>query len=265
MPQTTIDKLDFDVQLERYSMGPADELGTRNFWNGLLWELWQQMNFTGVYKGLRLCIYHMDHPEQTKRVAEKRICLKDLVPSTPAYEGGAGLYEWSGELGVAVYPDNYTDVYSGPARPITAGNVSRASGVISHEFGHNYFARSRYGENSDDVARLQTANYNKYRSFQADNVHENGAEDFKVICGTVAQRGKFSDGKAYTPSPELYATIRCLFWLAGNLKSAWVPNLKPINGGVMYQAWFGLGFEWRFVSAYDFKQQKYNGSTWVNI
>lgn len=264
MPNTS-NQLHFGLALNRFpGTLPADDIGTVQFWQAPLDQMYAQMPFPALHDNLSIDVYHMDSEEQDA-LEERRVCsLKDIYPDQPGRQGAAGLYV-NRDIDVAVYPNNYTGDYEGPSRPITELNRIAARRVLSHEFGHYYFDQSRYNYNDDDISRRLTEAFRALRPRQAENEFEDSAEVYRAICGDDDTRGKFSDNKPFTPSPELKALVRCLYWMAGNLRGCWVASVTPIAGGVKYQVWIGLGWKWRFVSDYDWKQQEWNGSAWVAI
>lgn len=263
-----IQTLNFGTTLIRNHVGPdPNECGSKDFWQSPLNGLFAQMRFPGLHAKLKLSATHMDHSSQDIMTANRQPCLQDYDPNTPGYQVAAGLYTGAGNLAIGLFPANWTPEYAGPLRPLTDAARSAARGVLSHEFGHFYADMSRYARNEDDISRLNTARFRELRPHQAagDNEHEDLAETYRLICGADGDRGTFSDGKAFNPSPELRSTIRCLYWLACNLQGAWVCSLVPQAGGVMYQVWLGLGWKWRWVSADDWHSQEWDGQQWKKI
>lgn len=264
MPNAT-NQLHHGLTLNRYpgTLVP-DAVGTPQFWQTFLDQLFDQMPFRDLFDALEVDVYHMDCPEQAELVAKKQMCLKDLYADQAGYQRGAGLYSQK-EIGIAVYPTNYTDTYVGPSRAITEANRLGAKGVLSHEFGHYYFDQSRYCYNTDDISRLTTQQINALAPKQADNIHENMAEHYRAICGIDSDRNTYSDGKTAVHPPEFKALVRTLYWLNGNFRGAWISNVTPKPEGVQFCVWIGFGWEWRFVMASNWQHYKYTSSGWQTI
>lgn len=265
---STTQPLNFGATLTIQSVGPASECGSPAFWQAPLDEMYAQMPFPSLHQLIKLLIANMDAAELDQQIAAGKACLEDYDPARPGYQVAAGLYTGNGNLAIGLFPNGWTTgVYTGPARPLTEAARLAARRVLPHEFGHFYADQCRYASNSDDIARLITARFRELRPHQAagDNEHEDLAEVFRAICGSDECRGTFSDGKLFTPTPQLRALIRCMYWLAANLRGCWVAQLIPQDGWVWFQVWVGAGWRWRCVSATDWHQQEWNGSAWVRI
>lgn len=262
----TQDTLPYGVILIRFNVGPdINEVGTLSFWTEILHQLYAQMPFPSLWNKLKLSVWHMDHSTLDEMFRQGRACLQDYDTATPGYQVAVGLYTGNGELAIAIFPANWQADYTGPARPLTEDARIYGRKVWSHEAGHFYFDQSNYGKFLDDISRILTQWFRANRPKQTENEHEDGAEVYRAVCGSEDVRGTFSDDKPFTPKPELRSFIRCMFWMAANLRGCWVQSVTPGTSGVMYQIWVGLGWEWRWVSADDWHSEKWTGTAWKRI
>jgi len=266
MTQPVTTALAYGVTLIRWPISAADTLQPPAFWQTSLHQLYAQLPFPGLWEPLELNVCHMDHPQLDRFVAERRPCLEDYDPATPGAQVAAGLQalNW---IWIGVFPPGWTaGVHTGPERAVSLAHCQAARKVLAHEAGHYYFGRCRYGHAADDdVSRRATAAFRLLRPQQTANEYEDAAETYRAICGDDETRGTFSDGKAFTPRPELRSLVRCLYWLTASLKGCWVASLEPKADWVWFQVWIGTSWRWRCVHATTYEQQEWNGSAWVRI
>lgn len=245
--------LNFNTLLIRWFLSTPDELGTTAYWQQPLDQLYAQMPFRGLFEKLKLNIWHMDHGELTWRVEHGQWCLKDYDTSKPGYQVADGLT--ASEIDLAVFPDGWRPEDTNQARPLPASALSHARKALSHEFGHWHQGQCRYGQ-SDPIAQKITQWWQANRPHQAGNEYEDWAECYRATHGADECRGFFSDNKPFNPSPELYAFLRCAYWLQGNLAGKQIANFQPANGGVMYQALFADGWHIRWIGV-DWRSWQY--------
>lgn len=260
------------TRLTRNPVGTnPDELGTLDFWSEPIHQMYAQHPFPDYQKNRAIIVWHMDHAELDRLTAQRIYNNQDYDPGTPGCQTASGLQAPDPPAGrgieMGVFPTPWQADYSGSSRAISEQARRDARRAYSHEEGHRFFDKSRVFKNEDDISRLLGANWEALRPHQAagDSTHEDGAETYYAVLGADECRGHFSDGKPFTPSPQLYSFMRCLYWLSANLKGAWVASLVPQAGCVWFQLWTGWGWEWRSVSAVDWHQEKWNGSAWVRM
>ncbi|MEZ0374919.1 MAG: hypothetical protein ACAI44_37885 [Candidatus Sericytochromatia bacterium] len=259
--------LNFGATITRYGMTSPDDVGPVSDFVADQNELYALMPFPSLHGQVRMGVVHMDHERQDQLVAMKKPCLLDYDVVKPDYQGAAGLtgdLEGEENLNLGMYPVPFTPVYTGPVRPLTDANRLAGRRCLSHEFGHFYAWQCRIGTRTDDVAILLTQRFSELRPHQAENEAEDFAECYRAILGVNACRGTFSDGKPYSPSPELRSLLTCAFWLAANLAGKAVHDLNPAAGGVMYQFLDGWVWRWRWISN-AWQSQQWDGAKWVNI
>ena len=246
--------LNYGVLLTRYAVGDDPNVcGQVGFWQSAVNQLYAQMPFPGLFKPLKLNIWHMDHPEQDRRFANKQYCLADYDPNTPGAQTADGLT--GGEMDLALFPDGWTLDYSGPFRPIPDSALYHARKAMAHEFGHWHQWQCRYGA-ADDVSKWIAQRWREMRPCQAANEYEDWAEVYRALFGTDECRGYYSDGKPVSVSGELKALLQCAYWLQGNLQNLKVTAFIPQTIGVMYCALIGTTYKWRFIGT-DWRSQEW--------
>lgn len=264
MPESTT-TLNHGVTLTRYFVGAADEVGNPAFWQQPLDQMYAQHPFPAFWAPLRLHVWHMDHPWQDEMSARGQYCLQDYAPQTPGWQVADGL-NVGDNIDLGIRPDGWQPGDT-PAmyRPLLDSAKLSIRKSLSHEVGHYHQGKCRYGQ-SDDIARHITASFRALRPHQAagDNEYEDWAEVFRALMGADDCRGFFSDGKPFTPDPELFALMKCAYWLAGNLAGKPVSHFTPCNGGVMYQALINGAYRWRWIGT-DGRSQEYINGAWKPI
>lgn len=264
--------LNSGAKLILFTLGPETECGTLEQWQNKFDGLFGQNPYPDLFKYFTLGAYNMDHPNLDWMTANRVPCLQDYDVNQPGNQVAAGLFKGIqnniGILDIGFFPDNWTADYSGPARPISAASIQSGLNVTDHEFGHYVAARSRMlGSANDDISKKQTASFRSLRPHQAaaDNEDEDFAESYRAINGSDECRGKFSDNKPFSPTPELRSMIRGCYALSANLAGCWIANYTPSMGGVMYQVWIGFGWKWRWLNTESFTSQEWDGSKWKSI
>lgn len=242
-PFTTI--LQHGIILARYPLSGQlpDVLGEPAFWQEATNQLYSRMPFPTLWAGLRIELWDPRRPE-----------LEDptTIPNVRDYSGAPGEQPAAG----LQYPGQRRICLS-----VRAGAPSAARKTLAHESGH--FVESEL-DGADDVSNLARAKWEEWRPHQGANEKEDFAEVWRAGWGHDEVIGSFSDGKPWTPIPELFSLVNCWFWLAGNLRGKKLVAFKPVPGGVMYQALIDGQYHWRFVDNH-WRSQEYNGHEWVSI
>lgn len=238
--QTT--KLANNVTLIRYpGIGQtADVCGTPAYWQAPLQEI--EALTPGLTGGLTIKIYHMDSPELEQAVKDKICSLHDFDQSTDGCQVAAELYfnTADGEIHIGLFPERWKPEDPPQGRPLPASAFTQARRVLSHGMGHHFGAEIGHTGTALMVETGLTSVYRKFRSWQTENEHENLAEDFHALAGASDARGKFSDGKPYTPAhnPPLYAFFRGALWARRTLANLDVSDFDAWpEGRLLWQEW----------------------------
>lgn len=246
---------------------PNVDFGTKAFWEKPFHEMYALLPFPTLWAGLIVILEHMDDPSLDERIRQKIINLKDFDTVREGLQIAAGLYyPGRSTIELAAFVDNWRADYTGPIRPLQEHNRVNTRKTLVHEVGHYYDDKVGFKNNTrDDVSRLL---YNRFMELslpQTSSVAENFAEHFRAANGCNDTRGKFSDNNVANLNPGLISLLRCMFWLSLSLRNRWVVSLVPTDFGVMFQTWIGLGWKWRYINHVNWRQQEYNGRTWVDL
>lgn len=225
MPGYTRDQLDFGVTLHRMWMGSPDDIGTRDQWNQLLFQLFNRQPFTGIWK-INLWIWDMRHPDLVQRVANGQECLLDNSKSMPGKQVVYG--RCIGDMiEIGVVPTGWNE--NNPDWGILEwANVQLAMDILSHESGHNVANKNKYPAKADSpqIIKDTTYNFNSWRPHKAENADEDYAEVCHALLGSDRVLGYYSDRVRAMLDPKLITLIKTSYWLVSNLSSVEYLNLR---------------------------------------
>lgn len=224
MPGYTRDQLDFGVTLHRMWMGSPDDIGTRDQWNQLLFQLFNRQPFTGIWK-INLWIWDMRHPDLVQRVANGQECLLDNSKTLPGKQVVYGR-TIDGLIEIGIVPSGW-DENNTDWGILEWKNVQLGMDVLSHESGHNQAQKSKLPPKPDSPQITKDIWYNfiSWRPKKAENAEEDWAEVFHGICGSDRSLGYYSDWVRATLDPRVITVIRTAYWLSCNLANTEYLNL----------------------------------------
>lgn len=210
------------VVLHRYYIGDsADEVGSAQFWDQHIKELFDQLPFPDYWAGLDLKIWHMDSPELDAMRARGEVNLEDYDKAQPGCQVAAGLFFNKDRLEIGVFPDGYRPE-TVSTNKLTATNLANARRVLSHEAGHFHAAMCGAFDTSSFVRKEITRLFREQLqalglSAQLGGEGEAWAEMYRAMLGAAECRGSFSDGKLFAAPRRLYLLFRTAYWLQSNL------------------------------------------------
>ncbi len=228
----------------------ADTLGTEAFWAEPLHQMYAQMPFSGLFRGLEINVWH---ERNTTLEAITGPSLLDYDPATPGDQRAVGLH-WPGTSRIDLL--------------VTASwPPDRARGVLSHEFGHWYqhaCGLKLANAESTPARRALRSWWDAYRPQKGHNTYEDWAECYRFYCGDDRTRNTFSDGVKGPYSPQHQAFMRGAYWF-----SFIQDNVVDFEAGPFYLIWRQelpwWRSEWRYLDTQSFTLYAWRNNTWTRI
>ena len=228
---------DLGVTLKRFYIWEEDELGSPYFWKEYLQQLYDQMPFKELWNNLKIEIWHMDHPDLLKLMKKGAPTLLDFRINVPGMQVATGLYFGKEKIALAVFPPKWRSHNPSNPIPVSQDSIIYTAKTLSHEIGHWYFDQSGFFTDKTLIGRILTDEYMKNKMNQTENVHENAAEEYRLILGTDNVRGTFSDNKRAVAPEKLKALIKMGYMLYTNNKRKNVFDFKLHNTWCEWKEW----------------------------
>lgn len=219
-------EIKYGITLERYYVEQSpDSVGTIAYWEAALTDIFGNMPFASIYENLVIRIFDMYHGIIDDWRSQGLITLEDIDMKKDGCQGGSGLY-WGGKfddsphmLDLAIYRQQPHDPYAvTPPCKIMQIDLDNARQALGHELGHHYMRMCNYGSFATTPAQIHMSTiFNNIRVKHIPNAHEAGAEMFQALCGVKQIKGKYSDKKPHSMTPEQQTFMLTWYWLQGNL------------------------------------------------
>lgn len=241
------------VTLNRYPAltVPIDSMGTVEFWNVPIHQIYAQMPYKALFNGLDKNIWdEKNNTLEQVKAQQKEPCLLDYDINTPGNQRAVGLH-WSNQ--------NRIDL-------LVAANWSliKARAVFSHEFGHRYQHMCRLllmGTETSSARRALRTLWDTLRPHQGHNTWEDWAEVCRAVFGSDEARGTFSDGKPANISGKLRSLIRGAFWFSFIKED--VTDVQLGDFYIQWKHWTSwVTYEYRYFNTENFTQYIWQNGQW---
>ena len=247
----------YEVILKRFYIGDdPNSVGTVDFWKYAIMQLYDQMPFPTLWKGIEMEIWDMNCPDL---INSTKATLLDYDLSQSGNQSAVGLYFGNKRLALGIY-HNIDRIYG--------DHLDYSRQALPHEFGHLYADMCGFTKDISNIEKELTQQFRNLRPHQSENEHEDYAETYRAILGTDVVRNKFSDGKIYYYNPTIKTLLKCSYWLSQNLKDKFISDFTLFDGWCRWtqyeRSW------WNTITTYyalteNWDQFKWDGSTWHMI
>lgn len=231
-----------------------DTLGTEANWAQPIHQLYAQMPFPGLFRGLQLNVWdERNSTLQQVAASQSAPSLLDYDLSQPGSQRAVGLH-WPGQARIDLL--------------VTASwTPTHARRVLSHEFGHYYqhaCGLRLTGTESTPARRALASLWHAFRPEQGHNTFEDWAEVYRAVAGCNETRGTYSDGKQASLPGTMRSLIRCAYWF-----SRIQDTVSDVELGDFYLIWRQelpwFRSEWRYLNTDNFTLYAWRNAAWQQI